>query len=394
MMMQKSYRSSKRHTHLTKLSIILSQVKSSKKLIGTDDKSNVSNYKYTNLVEICSLCKDDLLFLPKKLARSIGNINRLVLVKNVSNVINVIDPLTGQTGNIESDAYWRDPFRPVITAARTRLTRYVILGKDPVFLERNMSKKAVGKKQRSKLASITAARESDLGANDSQMEEHSHLGYLMKSGDVCMGYDLTEAQLVDDEAEELRTSGKLPDFVFVRKLYGGVATGESDAAKKRMFKLKRLDVKDGEEDKPRKKKKDAEMENVDEEDFMQELEADKEMRTRVNIYKSDVVAKRDDGDSGEEDDEEDEDDQKITLDELLDNLVLDSKPDAADDVMGEEAGEEQQQQLQFTGVEGERAALDNIAYVGRDEAINVNAKDTAVPVAGNVWGKDFLDPDL
>ncbi|ACI65023.1 nonsense mediated decay protein 3-like protein [Thalassiosira pseudonana CCMP1335] len=364
--------------------VVPMKVKSSKKLIGTDDKSNVSNYKYTNLVEICSLCKDDLLFLPKKLARSIGNINRLVLVKNVSNVINVIDPLTGQTGNIESDAYWRDPFRPVITAARTRLTRYVILGKDPVFLERNMSK----------LASITAARESDLGANDSQMEEHSHLGYLMKSGDVCMGYDLTEAQLVDDEAEELRTSGKLPDFVFVRKLYGGVATGESDAAKKRMFKLKRLDVKDGEEDKPRKKKKDAEMENVDEEDFMQELEADKEMRTRVNIYKSDVVAKRDDGDSGEEDDEEDEDDQKITLDELLDNLVLDSKPDAADDVMGEEAGEEQQQQLQFTGVEGERAALDNIAYVGRDEAINVNAKDTAVPVAGNVWGKDFLDPDL
>lgn len=361
-------------------------MKSSKKLIGTDDKSNVSNYKYTNLVEICTLCKDDLLFLPKKLARSIGNISRLVLVKNISNVINVIDPLTGQTANIESDAYWRDPFRPVITAARTRLTRFVVLGKDPVFLERNVSKKAVGKKQRSKLASVTAARESDLGMNDSQMEECSHLGYLMKSGDVCVGYDLTEAQLVDDEAEELRTSGKLPDFVFVRKLYGGVASGESDAAKKRMFKLQRLDVKKGEEESRKKKKdKDADMENVDEEDFMQELEADKEMRTRVNLYKSSATVKE----SDDNEDGDDEDDQKITLDELLDNLQLDSKPDEAeldDDMMNEQGA--------IFMTDGERAAKDNIGYVGRDEALHVQAKETAIPVAGNVWGKEFMDKDL
>ena len=84
----------------------------------------------------------------------------------------------------------------------------MVLAKEAVYLERNHFKKAVEKKQRSKLASITATRECDLGTNDSHMEEHSHLGYLMKSGDVCIGYDLTEAQLVDDEAEELRTSGK------------------------------------------------------------------------------------------------------------------------------------------------------------------------------------------
>ncbi|KAL7468885.1 hypothetical protein ACHAXS_009117 [Conticribra weissflogii] len=373
--------------------VVPMKVKSSKKLIGTDDKSNVSNYKYTNLVEICTLCKDDLLFLPKKLALSIGNISRLVLVKNVSNVIHVIDPLSGQTGNIESDAYWRDPFRPIITAARTRLTRYVILGKEPVLLERNASKKAVGKKQRSKLALVTAARESDLGRNDSQIEERSQLGYLMKSGDVCVGYDLTEAQLVDDEAEELRSSGKLPDVVFVRKLYGGVATGESDAAKKRMFKLQRLNVKKGEEEggRGKKAKKDVDMENADEEDFLQELEADREMRTRVNIYKSDVAVTRGEasGDYGPKDDDEDEDDQKITLDELLDNLVLDSKPDA-DDAMGEE-GNVEQTFAGFVG-EGERAAKDNIGYVGRDEALNLATKDSAQPVTE--WGKAFFDDDL
>ena len=87
--------------------VVPMKVKSSKKLTGTDDKSNVSNYKYTNLVKICTLCKDYLLSLPKKLAQTIGNISCLVLDKNISNVIQVIDPLTGQTGSIESDVYWR-----------------------------------------------------------------------------------------------------------------------------------------------------------------------------------------------------------------------------------------------------------------------------------------------
>lgn len=387
------------------------KVKSSKKLIGTDDKSNVCNYKYTSLVEICTLCKDDLLYLPKIVARHIGNISRLVLVKNITNVIHVIDPLSGQTGIIESDAYWRDPFRPVITAARTRLSRYVILGKDPVHLERNLSKKNVSKKQRSKLALITSARESDLGTNDSTLVERSHLGYLMKSGDVCLGYDLRETQLVDDDAEEARTSDKFPDVVFVRKLYGGVASGEKDAARKRMFRLQRLpNVKKGEEEEggrrnDKKAKKADETDRMDEEDFMQELEADRDMRQRVNIYKSDVVlkegpfTKRDEKVDDDSQNEEDEDDQKITLDELLDNLVLDLKPDivgvgAEEDVAMTETGDNNMTTSDdFAGCtsfveDGARAKKDKIKYVGRGEALNIAEKESAVPV--NVWGKDFM----
>ncbi|KAL3827372.1 hypothetical protein ACHAXA_003106 [Cyclostephanos tholiformis] len=373
------------------------KVKSSKKLIGTDDKSNVSNYKYTSLVEICTLCKDDLLYLPKEMARHIGNISRLVLVKNITNVIHVIDPLTGQTGTIESDAYWRDPFRPIITAARTRLTRYVVLGKEAVYLERNASRKGVSKKQRSKLASITSARESDLGTNDSTIVERSHLGYLMKGGDVCLGYDLRETQLVDDDAEDARMAGKFPDVVYVRKLYGGVASGDSDAARKRMFRLHRLKVKKGDDEeiggggrRGKKAKKDAETDHMDEEDFMQELEADRDMRARVNIYKSDVASKMERNNDEDDDDvnDEDEDDQKITLDELLDNLALDSKPDAIEDAAVQDAMTTSDE---FSGyVEGARAAKDKIGYVGRDEALGVKAKETAFPVESNIWGEDFM----
>ena len=130
------------------------KIKTSKKLIGTDVKSNVTNFKYTNYVEICPLCKDDLLCLPAKMAQSLGSIARIVLVKNISNVIHLIDPLTGQTATLTNEAYWRNPIRPIITAARSRMTRYVVLGKEAVFLRPNAAQRAPGRKQKSKLAAV------------------------------------------------------------------------------------------------------------------------------------------------------------------------------------------------------------------------------------------------
>ena len=53
------------------------KVKKSKKLIGTDVKSNISNYKFTSYVEIIPLCREDLLYLPKSLAKSQANMERL-----------------------------------------------------------------------------------------------------------------------------------------------------------------------------------------------------------------------------------------------------------------------------------------------------------------------------
>jgi len=365
------------------------KMKTSKKLIGTDDKSNISNYKYTNYVEICPLCKDDLLYLPARTARNHGNISRLVMVKGISNVIHLIDPLTGQVAQMSAETYWRDPIRPVITAARSRMTRFVVLGKEPVFLRRNVSKRTASRKQRSRLASLTLAREDDLGINDRQFEEQSHVGYLMKAGDVCVGFDLTETQFVEDQAENMRSSGKLPDVLVIRKLYGGVAAGDADAAKKRKWKLRRLDAKVAESMKTsRAAKKDAEAEDVDEEDFMREVEADREMRDQMFLYKNDVLKKEEqkaeamdeDGKNNTSaDDEEDDDDQEIKLEELLDGLVMDDGPDP------EDAPPEECEELFME--EGQQALKDGIKYVGRDESRLMKDKESAIPQT--TFGKEY-----
>jgi nonsense-mediated mRNA decay protein 3 len=362
-------------------------VKQSKKLISTDDKSNISNFKYTNLVEICPLCKDDLLYLPARTARNLGNISRLVMVKNVSSLIHLIDPLSGQTGSLSAEAFWRDPLRPIITAARSRMDRFVVLGKEPFVLERNVSRRATSRKQRNRLATLTLAREDDLGVNDKQFEDRSNVGYLMKSGDVCLGYDLTETQLVDDEAEEIRAAGKLPDVIVLRKLYGGVASGEADAAKKRIWRLQRLDVEIAEDLKTaRAAKNAAEADDMDEEDFMREVDADKEMRGQMNLYKSENAKKKDTTDEDTDmknEDDDDHDDQEVNLEELLDGLVVDAAPDAEEEV---DVNEEQF----FT--EGEKAAKDGIKYVGREHAREVRDKEAAV--AKSSFGKNFEMKDF
>jgi len=360
------------------------KIKTSKKLIGTDDKSNVSNYKYTNYVEICPLCKDDLLCLPHKTAQSLGSIARVVLVKNISNVIHLIDPLTGQTATLSNEAYWRSPIRPIITAARSRLTRYVVLGKEAVFLRPNAAQRATKRQQKSKLAALTLAQEADLGANDHKIEDQrSHLGYLLKCGDVCLGYDLQETQFVDDEAEALLEAGRMPSAVVVRKLYGGRNSELTTA--KRVWRLERLPVKAGEEQQQtnRKKTVDPSTDDMDEEDFMQEVEADKDMRLNMNLYKNDALKKSlatsedEDAMHDEEEEDDEDDDQRIKLDELLDGLALEAGPD------DEEEDVPPQQFL----AEGEKAASQGLTYVAREEARNVREKETAIAVTS--LGKEF-----
>jgi len=319
--------------------------KSSKKLISMDDKCNVANYKYTFLIEICPLCKDDMLYLPKSLARKIGNISRLVLVKNITCWIHVIDPISGQTASFDADQYWRDAFQPLVVAARSRFTKYIILGKEPIFLQRNQSKRQPSHKAKSRLASITISKEADLGYNDQQYEVISHIGYLLKAGDVCVGYDLQQIQFSD-------FVDVLPDAIILRKLYGSTATTSNSSKYQRNWKMERLQVEVTE---------DSKTVEVDEEDFMREIETDKDMRCLINVYKSKLTLNSDS-------ETDDDDDQRVSLNELLDGLQLDTGPDS------------KEQEMPNNYVEGEKAQQDGISYFTQEEARTLPAKSAATLV--------------
>lgn len=198
----------------------------SRKLVSADHSSNVGDFKHNYLIEIAPICKDDLLLLPKDLALKQSNISPLVLVKRVAAGIHVIDPMTSERTEVNSEKYWRYTFGTLFSARS--LIRYVVLSVEPLLLEQRPSarmKRSRGSgtnavRSVSKLAECVVARERDLGVDDTQFTTITHLGPLLAPGDVVLGYDLSSANL-NINADEEKIMDKLankPEVVLVRKV--------------------------------------------------------------------------------------------------------------------------------------------------------------------------------
>jgi hypothetical protein len=59
---------------------VVGSSKSSEQLLSTDTHSGTSSYKFTYSCEIIPICKDDLICLPQKQARSLSNISYVSLL--------------------------------------------------------------------------------------------------------------------------------------------------------------------------------------------------------------------------------------------------------------------------------------------------------------------------
>lgn len=67
------------------------RTKHSKQLISHDEKSSLYHNKYTYSVELAPICREDLVLLPKQLARELGGIGPLVIVYKISKFIHIVD---------------------------------------------------------------------------------------------------------------------------------------------------------------------------------------------------------------------------------------------------------------------------------------------------------------
>jgi nonsense-mediated mRNA decay protein 3 len=67
------------------------------------------------------------------------------------------------------------------------LVRFIVLSVDPILHSVRASAKKRGHDRKLKLAECTVVRESDFGINDTQYVCTTHLGHILKEGDVVMG---------------------------------------------------------------------------------------------------------------------------------------------------------------------------------------------------------------
>jgi nonsense-mediated mRNA decay protein 3 len=252
------------------------------------------------------ICKDDLVALPLKIAKSIGNIPPLTLCHRVGVAVYFIDPNTMQTADLSTPVYWREPFSPI--ADVTNLTEFIVLDIDIIGPQ----------KGRFVLANATVARAVDLGVNDNTYNIRTHLGNILNVGDSAMGYFLVGRQFNNDHFEAIAESkqygGTIPDVILVKKHY--------QARKKnkvRNWKLKRMGLHDNDEMKPRKQ--DVDRDAIDYEQFLQDLEQDPELRQGANLYRDEQKRKAEaDSEMDTDADSDDDDGLQIPMDQLIDEM--------------------------------------------------------------------------
>ena len=110
-------------------------------MISHDEQNATANQKMTYSVELAPICREDLVLLPKSLAKELGGIGPLVLVYKISKFIHIVDIHTMQTFEVDMVTYWKTPFRALF--GRERLTEFVVLDIEGIDTNMNESRAAL-----------------------------------------------------------------------------------------------------------------------------------------------------------------------------------------------------------------------------------------------------------
>ncbi|KAL7418842.1 ribosome-binding protein [Cryptotrichosporon argae] len=276
-------------------SVVPVRTKGSEQLISSDTHNGTSNYKFTYSVEIVPICKDDLVCIPRPLAKSWGNISPLTICSRVGNSIHLLDPVTLQQTDVTSPVYWRAPFESLATVSD--LVEFVVLDIEPVGAARGRHVLADAQVTRaSGTGGGGGGDDEGMGGSDGIFHARTHLGAILQPGDTVLGYDLTRTNFNNDAFDQL-DADRIPHVVLVKKTY----PNRRRKARPRNWKLKSIakEADDGMAEGSAAVGRGAlgrrgglDQKNVerDYELFLRDLEEDKEMRAAINLYRADQEA--------------------------------------------------------------------------------------------------------
>ncbi|KAJ3681731.1 hypothetical protein LUZ60_014304 [Juncus effusus] len=273
-----------------------------KQLVSHDVKSQTYNYKYTFSVEISPICREDLICLPPKVSKSLGNLGPIVICTKVSNSIFLMDPSTLRVGYLNASQYWNEPFRPLLSSRQ--LVEYSILDIEPE------SDVVTINGARCQLAYAQVARMSDFS---NVFTIKTHLGHLLKVGDNAMGYDLFSANNNDMELDKYKDL-VLPDAILMKKSYEERRLRRRIKNKPRKFKIKSLPIEENVSG--RVNKGEEERKNEEYEKFIDELEENPELRFNISLYKNEDYHSEDGSSMVDEDHEA----LDVPIGELLEDM--------------------------------------------------------------------------
>lgn len=234
-------------------------------------------------MELCQVTKYDVVCLPPGLYNSMGNFGPIIVCFKVNTSLYFIDPNTLMAGEVNTEQFFhkeKSAFKPLF---QTPPVKYLVMDIEKLYDQKNGG---------FQLARVQVCKESEIGIDNQGTSTMTHLGNILQPGDLVFGYDLKNANLNDENLESYKQI-KIPDVILTRKYY--------ERPNKRFWLLRKWKIE--RED--------------DYEEFLDELEEDKEMRSKINLYKDNNMKM-----------DTDEHEKKlkniphVSLEELLDNLKL------------------------------------------------------------------------
>lgn len=297
-------------------SVVPCRYKTSQELVSHDIHNNTFNYKHTYSVEIVPICKNDVVCLPLKLARSLGNISQVVLCTRVTTSLHVMDPATLQVADVPSSVYWRTPFSSLCD--HRQLREFFVMHVEPVR-QTTPHGSTTSLSEKHVLAEVWVVPAAEVGTSERQTHCRTHLGHILAAGDLVLGFDVSRANVNDPNLSKMKATD-IPDVVLVKKSYGD----KRKRHKLRNWRLQQLD-----------KEMDVSMTTADDERleqdytaFLEELEEDKGLRKHINIYHNPTLPTMPLDDDDEESCDLPPDLPSIGLEEMLQDLSLHDNQDA------------------------------------------------------------------
>lgn len=267
-----------------------SKVRSSRQLISHDSHSNTHHNKFTFSVELCPICKDDVVFIPKSLCTSLlGGVSSILLCTKVTNRISLLDPFTGREAELAKEKYWQysgsnsNSFVPLLS--RSSLVHFYVLNVERIGSRHQSvggAPRTQGRSHKVCMAEVEVCRESDLGRPDSTVVVTTHLGAYLNPGDWVSGYDfrtLNNFGVIEDVSEFIQWKECNHDVILVKKAVRKNHDMDSMSSVQRPWVLQRLPKEVAYDTTDSKHSF-----NRDLEQFKTELEEDSEMRRDVNLY--------------------------------------------------------------------------------------------------------------
>jgi nonsense-mediated mRNA decay protein 3 len=129
---------------------------------------------------------------------------------------------------------------------------------------------------------------------------------------ITLGYDISSINMNNELDGIVKDTENIPDIILVKKKYAKKS--------KRIWKLKHMDIEKEEAVNKKDLKNQIDYENQYEE-FMKDLEEDKDLRKAAHLYRDDTAIKELEGKLDKMNIEED-DDNEVKIDELLDELTI------------------------------------------------------------------------